>query len=191
LHYENDDVCIIQILERNSVVSRVGFIQNSIQSVWVNQFSIPAGTAKAIQIAVRAQDAIGWNQFLCGRLYCLMWMDAQELWLVTHATRYKKSSSLWMLRTVEAALQISWEMWEHHNTVLHHAKHTWNLQRIKNLDDCILQEASSYCEQRFLLADWSLVFQAFAEHMIETYLAERKQQWIHSVWMTRLWKTQT
>jgi hypothetical protein len=35
------------------------------------------------------------------------------------------------------------------------------------------------------------LFRATAEHMLATYSAERKQQWIHSVWMARLRKTQT
>jgi hypothetical protein len=88
-----------------------------------------AGTAKAIRITVRAQDAIRWNQFLRGGLSHL-WMDAQELWLVARTTRYKKSSLLWMSWTVEAALQISWEMWEHRNAVLHpHTHGIFNVSR--------------------------------------------------------------
>jgi hypothetical protein len=55
-------------------------------------FAILVGTPRVIKLTARDQDAIGWNQFMQGRLSTL-WEDAQEKWISANTTKYKRSSA--------------------------------------------------------------------------------------------------
>ena len=153
------------------------------------RFTLPAGTSEAIRTAVRDQDRIGWQQFLRGRL-SKRWVDAQELWIIACSTKWKRSSSRWATKAVEATLEITWELWQHRNRVLHHPNHPWKQEKIKDINETIIREVSMYQECAYLEIDRHL-FQHDAQHMVDNYSTAQKEQWVQSVCMARLRKTQT
>ena len=47
----------------------------------------------------------------------------RHLWLRRITTKWKTSSEKWAVNLTKVSLEIPLEMWDHHNTVLHDAKH--------------------------------------------------------------------
>jgi hypothetical protein len=119
-----------------------------------------------------------------GRL-SMLWEDAQEKWIIANATKYKRSSARWMTNTVKTVLEMTWEMWDHRNTVLHHPDHPRKRQRIQSLNDTIQEEFDNWRPAAFLVIDHRL-FRSTAKHMIDEFSQEKKEQWIESVDMARL-----
>ena len=83
-----------------------------------SQFSLEETTHRAIN----EQDSINWRNFLMGRL-SLKWIDAQQEWIVMTSTKWKRSSTRWMLNAIVAIWEVYWKQWEHKNTILHHDQH--------------------------------------------------------------------
>ena len=81
-------------------------------------------------------------------------------------------------------------MWQHRNGVLHHPSHPWRQKLIKDRNSRIEEYFASFCEAEYLLADHRL-FLSTAEHMLQHYSEEQKQQWLESVAMARMRSTQT
>ena len=74
--------------------------------------------------AIEDQRELGWVQFTYGRC-AISWKDAQQEWLNLKATRWRSSSSKWMIKLASAAKEIAWTMWENRNNWLHDDSHPW------------------------------------------------------------------
>ena len=92
-----------------------------------------------------------------------------------------------MQTLVVATWEVSWEMWDHRNKVLHDPAHPWKQRDIRNLNEWIEQETLGYEESSYLPKDRRL-FCRTAENKIEHYSVAQKKQWIQSVEMARLRK---
>jgi hypothetical protein len=132
---------------------------------------------------------IGWIPFLRG---CIskQWEDAQDKWMVARATKWKRSSARWMQKLTVATWEVSWEMWDHRNSILHDPSHPWKKQEILHLNEQISTETLAYKASNFLPRDCRL-FNHTAEHKIRHYSAQQKRQWIQSIEMSRVRKSQS
>jgi hypothetical protein len=81
-------------------------------------------------------------------------------------------------------------MWQHRNGVLHHPSHPWRQKLTQDLNSRIEESFALFCEADYLLVDRRL-FLSTAEHMLQHYSEEQKQQWLESVAMARMRSTQT
>jgi hypothetical protein len=140
-------------------------------------------------LATQDQDSIGWDQFLRGRVSKL-WEDAQERWLVRIATKWKRSSSLWLTRLLLVTWEVSFAAWDFRNKILHDPLHPWKRQRIQDLDSAIASDFSTFWPQDFLNLDRCL-FGSSADHMQVHHSIAQKEQWLESVAMARLRMSQS
>jgi hypothetical protein len=72
------------------------------------------------QHAVRDQDAIGWYQFLIGRI-ARKWSDAQQRYI--DSLNKKNSGRRWAASLIQKALDVAWDMWEQRNDIKHNTLH--------------------------------------------------------------------
>jgi hypothetical protein len=154
------------------------------------RFLLPAHLKTTTKQAVVQQDAIGWVQFVRGRL-AKQWEDAQEKWIISQSTKWKRSSTRWMEKLIRAVWELSQEMWEHRNGVRHHPSHPWNIKKLRDLDKSIQQEFNLFQDGSEFLPKDRRLFRSTAPHMIKEHSEEQKEQWLQSVDMARLRKMQT
>jgi hypothetical protein len=152
-------------------------------------FTLPQSLPDAVKRAVYDQDSIGWTQFLRGRL-SKKWEDAQERWIIRCSTKWKRSSKKWLTKLVQAIWEVSREMWEHRNGVLHHPLHPWKLRKVRDLTERIKTEFAEYDEASFMPKDRRL-FRSSAQHMLEHHTEGQRELWVQSVDMARLRMMQT
>jgi hypothetical protein len=147
------------------------------------RYSPNRGTTE-VRRALAEQDLIGWVPFLRG---CISrkWEDAQDKWMVARATKWKRSSARWMQKLTVATWEVSWEMWDHRNSILHDPLHPWRQQELSDLNEQISRETLAYEESGFLPKDRRL-FNHSAEHKIKNYSVKQKRQWIRSIDMSRI-----
>jgi hypothetical protein len=72
------------------------------------------------QHAVRAQDAIGWYQFLLGRV-ARKWSDAQQRFI--DSLNKKNTGRRWTASLIQKALDVAWDMWEQRNDIKYNTLH--------------------------------------------------------------------
>ena len=118
------------------------------------------------------------------------WEDAQEKWIVACSTRWKRSSARWMTKFLRAIWEVSWEIWQHRNKVLHHPSHPWRPQHTRDLDCRIEDDFSSFCEANYLPNDRRL-FLSTAVHIQRNYSDAQEEQWLASVAMVKMRSSQT
>jgi hypothetical protein len=107
--------------------------------------------------ALQAQDTLGWYQAINGRLLTLCWQDAQAVWIVNIATKYKRSSaSKWAGQAALAILEIEWQLWEHRNHIYHDPAHTWSQQCQDDLTQQIQQNFGAHTSAKVLRRDHHL-----------------------------------
>lgn len=70
---------------------------------------------------------IGQLNFFCGRINN-SWIDYQQQWLLSKATRWKPSAKIWACKFVKAVLTIAWNIWRDRCEYLHADDHPWKLQ---------------------------------------------------------------
>jgi hypothetical protein len=148
-----------------------------------------SGQPSAVDKAYQDQDLIGWDQFRRGRV-SKKWEDAQELWLVSVSTKWKRSSALWLQRLIAAIWEMSFQIWEHRNSVLHHPLHPWKQAAIQDREQRIKDEFRNYSASQYLPSDRRL-FLSSAAHMLQHHSAAHQEQWLESIAMARMRKTQT
>jgi hypothetical protein len=116
--------------------------------------------------------------------------DAQELWLVALSTKWKRLSGLWQQRLVFAIWEMSFEVWEHRNSVLHHPLHPWKQAVIRDQEQRIKDEFGEYNPGQYLPSDRRL-FLSSADHMLCHHSVAQQEQWLKSIAMARMRKVQT
>jgi hypothetical protein len=149
----------------------------------------PSGQPSAVDKAFQDQDLIGWDQFRRGRV-SKKWEDAQELWLVAVSTKWKRSSALWLQRLLVAIWDMSFEVWEHRNSILHHPLHPWKQAVIRDRERRIKDEFRAYEPAQYLPSDRRL-FLSSAKHMLQHHSVAQQEQWLESITMARMRRTQT
>jgi hypothetical protein len=129
--------------------------------------------------AVSAQDALGWYNFLLGRL-SKQWSDVQERYLESIQSR--SSGRRWTIAILEKLWDISWDMWEHRNGIAHDPLHHRRLAR--------LQETQRQVNDIFIAGSEGLLprdkrlFTKGVERLTDGTETDM-QQWISSVLLAR------
>ncbi len=85
---------------------------------------------------LQAQNEIGWDQFLLGRL-SPAWEQAQAEWL--EHTRQDKSSKQWAIQFVRRIWHIAWAIWDYRNTVHHQPSAQFDTPALTSLREQVQQ----------------------------------------------------
>ena len=102
------------------------------------------------------------------------------------STKWKRSSTRWMLNTIVAIWEVYWKQWEHKNTILHHDQHPWKQREIKDIDEQIHAYRNQYQSTLYLPRDQTLF--TYSTTFIHQYPTTIKQQWLQSIAKVRLRK---
>jgi hypothetical protein len=78
--------------------------------------------------AAAAQDEIGWQSFLEGRI-ALEWSRTQQQHF--ESTNSRRSTKAWAAAVVQAALDVAWAQWTHRNEVDLATNDNWSLQKAR------------------------------------------------------------
>jgi hypothetical protein len=129
--------------------------------------------------AVTEQDAIGWYNFLLGRL-SKKWSDTQARYLESIQSR--SSGRRWTIAILEKVWDISWDMWEHRNGIAHDPLHH---RRLAQLHEMQRQVKEIFEEGREgLLPRDKRLFSKGVDRLTDGSETDM-QQWITSVLLAR------
>jgi hypothetical protein len=127
----------------------------------------------AVDKAYQDQDLISWDQFCHGRV-SKKWEDVQELWLIPVSTKWKRSCALWLQRLISAIWEMSFQIWDHRNSVLHHPLHPWKQAIIQDREQWLREEFRNYIASQYLPSDRRL-FLSSATHMLQHHSAAQQE----------------
>ena len=112
--------------------------------------------SRPVRDAISAQNAIGWNLMLVGRV-SLKWRQAQDLWLRRIHTKWRSTGATWGAKFCKLLMNLHFSMWEHQNESLHSADQRWKREaregrivQLNNLRDQ-LQSKVLHRSDRWLL----------------------------------------
>ena len=157
-HYYSFYSCWSQLLERGRLSSRV-----------------PPGCAPAIL----AQNFIGWENFLHGRRVSLEWRDVQERYYQLLGMR--RTGKRWVSSLLLKLWHVSWTMWDHRNSVLHHNDQHVVLGSLE-LNSRIGEEYEMGFKE--ILSSERYIFAASYQEVL-AYSVSRKERWLRSVQAAR------
>jgi hypothetical protein len=127
------------------------------------------------QHAISAQDAIGWYQFLLGRI-AKRWSDAQQCFIDSLAK--KNTGRRWTASLIQKALDVVWDMWEQSNDIKHNTLHPRREAAVLTIK-VQLQMLYRHGKDAFLPQD-CLLFAKSKETLLKG-TPEEMLQWISSV----------
>jgi hypothetical protein len=87
----------------------------------------PVSDEFGLREAVYSQDAIGWYNFLLGRL-SRTWSDVQARYL--ESIHRRTTGRRWTIAVLEKLWDISWYMWEHRNSIAHDPAHPRHIAQL-------------------------------------------------------------
>jgi hypothetical protein len=126
------------------------------------------------------QDDIGWNNFMLGRM-APEWASSQQSYYDWLGRR--KTGQRWLVALTVKMLNLSWDMWDHRNRILHASTHPWNLIKVRAADRQIEDEYERG-HQNLLTKDYKWLKPSL--HTTKKLPIETKLQWIESVRLARL-----
>ena len=86
-----------------------------------------------LRTALSNQRAIGWDNFLMGRM-SKNWATAQTSYLRSIG-RSRSSGTLWLRQLIQRVWDITWQLWEHRNNILHNSMTPRKQAELDNLRD--------------------------------------------------------
>jgi hypothetical protein len=126
-----------------------------------------------------AQDRIGWTNFMLGRISG-EWACAQQDYLDYLGRR--KTGKRWLIALTTKLLNISWDLWDYRNSILHHKDHPW-----KQLEQAAANERiDEEYDQGPLNLDQGEQWLRRTSQQVKELPMEAKQQWIRSVELARV-----
>ena len=131
--------------------------------------------------ALIAQNAIGWYPFLLGHV-SNHWKGVQQayyLWIGRQNTGKK-----WVRSLILQLFNISWDMWEHRNSIKHHTITAAKAREIAAVDQDIREEYTTGSDN--LLPRDQKWFQKSLVDTLSDYDLVQKQQWLTSVAQARV-----
>ncbi len=126
------------------------------------------------------QDQIGWTNFMLGRM-APEWAAAQQYYYDWLGRR--KTGRRWLVAITVKLLNLSWDMWDHRNKILHSSVHPWKLVTVRRADTKIDEEY----EQGYtnlMQSDYKWLKQPL--RTVKKLSIEHKLQWIESVRLARI-----
>jgi hypothetical protein len=138
----------------------------------------PVHGPSTLQMAIRAQDKLGWHNFLMGRISPLLstYQDVHYKHLQSRKTgnswTHKVASQLWL---------VLWKMWEHRNHVAKHSLTAQDKRDLRHLQDQVKQQFQKSKTtldppDRWLLSDRSAIL---------NYKITDLRQWLSQVTTAR------
>ena len=109
------------------------------------------------------------------------WASAQQSYYDWLGRR--KTGRRWLVALTVKMLNLSWDMWDHRNKILHASTHPWNLIKIRAADQQIEDEYERG-QQNLLIKDYKWLKQSL--QTTKKLPFETKLQWIESVRLARL-----
>jgi ribonuclease HI len=126
------------------------------------------------------QDIIGWTNFMIGRM-APEWAAAQQSYFDWLGRR--RTGKRWLVAITVKLLNLSWDMWDHRNKILHASLHPWKLIEVSIADQQIDEEYDrGYIN--LLRKDYKWLTQPL--RTVKKLPIEDKLQWIESVRLARL-----
>jgi len=144
--------------------------------IWgLNRWRNPEGNPPSAGTYLRDQETIGWDHFMDGWLVCSWQMHQEIIW---HSTCSHQSSQWWVAELIKKVWNVSWDMWAHHNGILH------NSLPAKN--NILEKHANNHINKIYATGTQALLRDAFGllhhpkEQTLQLLLTA-KQQWLESV----------
>ena len=131
------------------------------------------------QAASLIQDQIGWTHFMLGQISG-EWACAQQDYLDYLGRR--KEGKHWLIALTTKLLNVSWDLWDHRNSILHHKDHPWKQLEHAAADEHIDKEYN----QGPLNLDQGEQWLCRTLQQVKERPMEAKQQWIKSVEIARV-----
>lgn len=146
---------------------------------WKRRRAVPfqATNEYGEQEAALAQDKIGWTNFMLGRM-TNEWAAAQQAYY-EHLGR-RRTGKRWLVAITTKILNISWDMWDHRNGILHHKDHPWQRLEHNAVDRDIEDEYEKGLED---LNDDRWLKRTVQQ--VKQLPLENKQQWLRSIQLAR------
>jgi hypothetical protein len=130
--------------------------------------------------AAEHQDTIGWTNFMIGRM-APEWASAQQRYFDWLGRR--RTGKRWLVAITVKLLNLSWDMWDHRNKILHASVHPWKLIKVSQADSQIDEEYErGYIN--LLRKDYKWLTQPL--RTVKKLPIEDKLQWIESVRLARI-----
>ena len=95
------------------------FLANLNQHQRERRYWTPAGVPAEVARAIDAQSRLGWHNAMLGRLHPRLEQVQQASY--SRANR-KKTGRRWSVMLIKKLREITWKMWHHRNSILHHTK---------------------------------------------------------------------
>jgi hypothetical protein len=131
------------------------------------------------QATLIAQDRIGWTNFML-RQMLEEWACVQQANLDHLGQR--KMGKRWLIALTTKLLNISWDLWDHRNIILHHKDHPW-----KQLEHTAANEQiDDKYDQGTLNLDQGEQWLCRTSQQVKELPMEAKQQWLRSVELARV-----
>jgi hypothetical protein len=135
---------------------------------------------RRMQKASKHQDLIGWTNFMIGRM-AHEWEVAQQCYYDWLGRR--KTGRRWLVAITVKLLNLSWDMWDHRNKILHSSNHPWKLIKVRQAD--IQIEEDYKCGYRNLRQkDYKCLKPPL--HITKNLPIEIKLQWLESLCLARI-----
>jgi hypothetical protein len=128
--------------------------------------------------AALAQDRIGWTNLMLGRA-AGEWAAAQQDYL-DHLGR-RKTGKRWLIAITSKLLKVSWDLWDHRNSILHHKDHPWKQAESEAANRMIEDEY----DQGPLHLDEGSHWLRRTPQAVKDLPIDAKQQWLRSVELAR------
>jgi hypothetical protein len=94
-------------------------------------------TPPSLRAAVRAQNSLGWNQFMKGRI-ANNWAPLQAADFTRR--RLRNTGKTWSAGLTSAIWELAWQMWDHRNEILHNTDIMDQLLDMDGIDFSIIEE---------------------------------------------------
>lgn len=78
---------------------------------------IPDSQSELLNKAIKEQAAIGWHLGMRG--YLSRHWAGHKLWQLIHTSSRIDKGKVWVQQAILQLWEFSWEMWDHHNSILH------------------------------------------------------------------------
>jgi len=102
------------------------------------RYALGWNMAPLITRALRQQSEIGWHNFILGRHHSLFEATQHAHYL---ANKSKKTGRRWAVALIKKLTEVSWDMWQHRNSILHNTSDNFHTKMLEEeVDRAIARE---------------------------------------------------
>ena len=134
-------------------------------------------TTYGLRSAIKAQQKVGWTNFILGR-WTPLWQKVQQKHL--EHIKSRRSSKRWASAIIEKHLLTIWDVWQFRCTIVHGPGGVIERNLNKDIDQDIVDQFRDTCEDDLLINDQRLLREnTLAELQKKTI--DEKRQWLRSI----------